>query len=106
MRADRFQDPQEAERRRAPAVNFRDPPHKPHRLRGDEQKIDNGARTDGGDDGHALGCACDFISNAIIKRQDEFALGDVDEIASVDDLAGEVFHMGASARGVGARAVQ
>ena len=102
MRADRARELEKAEQARPSAVNFRDASHQHDRLTGDEKHVEQRARADGGDDRHALGGVGDLAPRLFVERRDEIALGEVDEIASVDDLLQIVDDQRARAAGVGA----
>ena len=85
MGADRARELDEAEEAGPAAVDFGDPPHQAHDLGDDEHDVEHRARADRGHQRHALGGGGDFALRLVVERPQQRALGDVDEIASVDD---------------------
>ena len=65
----------------------------------------DGARGDGGDKRHALGGIGDLAARARVQRVQQVALGDVDEVAAIDDFPAQVGEMGAGAGGLRPRCI-
>ena len=87
MRDNRAQQLEKAEQARPAAIDDRDAPDKSYRLRPDEDNVDDRARRKRRHHGHALCRARDFPPYLQVQRPDKRALGNVDEIAAVDDVA-------------------
>ena len=86
MRGNRAQEFQKAEQTRPAAVDHRDAPDEPCRLRPDEDDVDDRARRKRRHHGNPFGRARDFAPHVQVERLDKGALGNVDEIAPVDDV--------------------
>ena len=88
----------EAEQARPAAVNLGDAPHEPHDLGDDEHHVENGARADRGHERHALGGGGDLALRLVVEGPQKRALGDVDEVAPVDDRARRVLDLRSRSR--------
>ena len=62
-----------------------------------EHHVDRGARADGGDDRDALARRDHEPPRLDIERAHQFALGEADEVAAVDDVGAMAFEPGAGA---------
>ena len=106
MSAHRPRQPQEPDQARSPAIDLGQAPDEPHRLRAHEDHIHKRARADRRHHADAFRRASDFAGGFFIERGHEFALGDVDEVAAIDDFAREFGKVRAGAGGGGARGVE
>ena len=98
MGADRARKLDEAEEAGPAAVDFGDAPDEAHDLGDDEHDVENRARADRGDQRNALGGLGDFALRPLVERPEQRALGDVDEVAPVDDRARRVLDFSPRAR--------
>ena len=94
------------EQARPAAVDFGDAPHEPHDLGDDEHDVEDRARADRGHQRHALGGGGDLAFRLVVERPQQRALGDVDEVAPVDDGARRILDFRARARRLGPVAVE
>ena len=106
MGADRARELDEPEEAGPAAVDFGDAPDQAHDLGDDEDDVENRARADRGHERNALGGVGDFALRLVVERPQERALGDVDEVASVDDRARRVLDFRAGARRLGPVAIE
>ena len=98
MGADRARELDEAQKARPAAIDLGDAPDQPHDLADDEHDVENRARTDRGHQRHALRGGGDLGFRLQVERTQQRALGDVDEVAPVDDRARRVLDLGPRAR--------
>src|SRR5450756_2987108 len=88
MRADRARELEEAQEPGPAAIDLSDAPDEIDDLRDDEDDVEDGARADRRDHRDAFGRRRDLALDFGVERAQQRALGNVDEIASVDDRAG------------------
>ena len=88
------------------AVDFGDPPHQADDLGDDEDQVEDGARADRGDERDALGGGGDLSLRLLVEGSQQRPLGDVDEVAPVDDRPRRVFDLGARMRGLRPAAIE
>jgi len=86
MRANRARQLDEPQQPRPPAVDLGDAPRQPHDLRRDENDVENRARRKRRHQRNPLGRRGDLGAGASVERLDQRPLGDLDEIAPVDDF--------------------
>src|SRR6202035_2110051 len=77
----------QAEQARPAAVDLGDAPYQPHDLGDHEHDVENGAWADRGHERHTLGGGGDLALRLVVEGTQKRALGDVDEVAPVDDRA-------------------
>jgi hypothetical protein len=106
MRADRTRQFEEAQQSRPAAIDFGDAPDQEDDLRDDEDHIENRAWTDRRHHRNALGRRRDFLLGFRVQRAQQSPLGDVDEIAPVDDGAHRLGRLRASRRRFGTACVE
>ena len=80
--------------------------HQAHDLGDDEHDVENRARADRGHQRNALGGVGDFALRLVVERPQQRALGDVDEVASVDDRARRVLDLSPRVRRLGPVAIE
>src|SRR5271154_6143128 len=89
MRPDRAYEFEETKKTGPASIGLGNPSDEPQRLSGDKSNVDQSARRDRRDHRHAFCRLCDLTPNHAVERQDQIALGDVDQVTSVNDLFGQ-----------------
>ena len=103
---DRAGELEKAEQAGPAAIDFRDSAHEIHRLRRDKDHVENRTRADSGDDADGLRRLGDGAADLQIERMQQLALGEIDQIAPVDDFARQPRDFGAGGCRAGAGGVE